>query len=188
MIRLKPLTAFLTLLLAGCNTMNIAKFEDRTPRFVLEEYFAGQTKAWGIFEDRFGNLRREFVVDIEGNWDGRTLILEEDFTYADGETDTRIWHIEKVDANRYQGRADDVIGTAEGESAGNAFTWKYRVSLLIGGRQVAVTFDDWMFQQDDQAVINRAKVTKFGVELGEVTIFFFKSPEAADMSFGEAAE
>jgi len=158
--------------------MDIANFEDREPRFVLEDYFAGQTKAWGIFEDRFGNLRREFVVDIDGVWDGRTLTLEEDFTYADGEIDTRIWRIEKVGEHSYRGHADDVIGTAEGRSAGNAFTWKYRVLLPIGGRQVAVTFDDWLFQQDDQAVMNRAKVT----------IFFFKSPEAADMSLGEAAE
>ena len=45
MIRLKTLAAFLALLLAGCNTMDIANFEDREPRFVLEDYFSGQTKA-----------------------------------------------------------------------------------------------------------------------------------------------
>jgi len=48
----------------GCSTMKPEDFEGREPRFVLEEYFAGKTKAWGIFQDRFGTLRRQFTVDI----------------------------------------------------------------------------------------------------------------------------
>jgi hypothetical protein len=42
----------------------------REPRFRIEEYFPGRTRAWGIFQDRFGRLRRQFTVDIDGTWDG----------------------------------------------------------------------------------------------------------------------
>ena len=68
---------FLGVVLTGCGGMDIKKFEAATPQLVLEEYFAGKTRAWGIFEDRFGTLRRQFTVDIDGRWDGRTLVLDE---------------------------------------------------------------------------------------------------------------
>lgn len=157
--------------------MKIDDFKGTAPELVLEEYFDGETKAWGIFEDRFGNLRREFVVDITGTWDGTTLILDERFDYADGEKDRRVWSIEKAGPGRYIGRADDVIGTAEGQIAGKAFTWTYEMTLNIQGRDVTVRFDDWMFLQPGGVMVNRARVTKFGIELGTVTLFFQKAED-----------
>lgn len=35
-------------------------------------------------------------------------------------------------------------------------------------------FDDWMFVVTDQVLINRAKMSKFGLTIGEVTIVFQK--------------
>tara|TARA_Y100001934_G_scaffold142669_1_gene171572 strand:- start:16 stop:630 length:615 start_codon:yes stop_codon:yes gene_type:complete len=166
---------FLGVVLTGCGGMDIKKFEAATPQLVLEEYFAGKTSAWGIFEDRFGTLRRQFTVDIDGRWDGRTLVLDERFVYRDGERDRRVWTIEKVGPNRYQGRADDVIGVATGEAKGNALSWRYNMDLKVGDSTLRVHFDDWMFLQPDNVLINRARVSKWGVELGRVTLFFSKS-------------
>ncbi len=166
---------FLGVVLTGCGGMDIKKFEAATPQLVLEEYFAGKTRAWGIFEDRFGTLRRQFTVDIVGRWDGRTLVLDERFVYRDGERDRRVWTIEKVGPNRYQGRADDVIGVATGEAKGNALSWRYNMDLKVGDSTLRVHFDDWMFLQPDNVLINRARVSKWGVELGQVTLFFSKS-------------
>ncbi|MEQ8397790.1 DUF3833 domain-containing protein [Thalassobaculum sp.] len=161
-------------LLGACQSMKIEDFKETTPRLILEDYFAGRTVGWGIFEDRFGNLRREFKVDIAGTWDGKTLTMVEDFVYSDGETDQRIWRVEKVDDHRYRGRADDVIGVAEGTVEGKALTWTYEVMLDIGGTERKVRFTDWLFLQDDEVLINRASVTKFGIELGTLTLFFRK--------------
>ena len=152
-------------------------FEGREPRLLIEDYFAGDTRAWGLFEDRFGTLRREFVVDIAGTWDGETLTLVEDFAYADGETEQRVWTIRKLDDHRYEGTADDVVGTAEGLSYGNALNWRYTLALKVGDSVWNVRFDDWMFLQRDDVLVNRARVSKFGIEIGEVTIFFRK-PDA----------
>ena len=157
--------------------MTPEQFEGQEPRLLIEEYLAGDTRAWGIFEDRFGNLRREFVVDIMGTWDGETLTLVEDFLYSDGEVQQRTWTIRKLDEHRYEGTAADVIGEAEGVSYGNALNWRYTLALEIGGSIWNVRFDDWMFLQADDVLVNRAKVSKFGFELGEVTIFFRKIPE-----------
>ena len=36
-------------------------FTNKTP-FVLEEYFHGKTRAWGLFEDRFGTVQRSLSL------------------------------------------------------------------------------------------------------------------------------
>ncbi|MGM0560438.1 MAG: DUF3833 domain-containing protein [Pseudomonadota bacterium] len=154
-------------------------FENKEPRLVLEEYFLGETRAWGIFEDRFGNLRRQFVVDVEGSWDGDTLVLDERFRYADGETDRRVWRLRKIDEHRWEGTADDVQGTGVAEVYGNALNLRYTLALDIGGRTWNVNFDDWMYLMDDGVIINRARVSKLGIELGQATIFF-KKPDSSE--------
>ena len=69
---------FLSLVtLSGCTTMKPTDFKNATPQLVIEEYFAGETQAWGLFEDRFGTIRRQFSVDIVGTWDGEFLTLDE---------------------------------------------------------------------------------------------------------------
>jgi len=165
-------------LVTGCSTMKPQDFADSEPRLVLEKYFVGRTRAWGLFEDRFGDVRRQFVVDIDGRWDGSELVLDEHFTYADGERDRRIWRIAKKDEHTYEGRADDVVGTASGIAYGNALNWQYDMNLKVGERTWRVRFDDWMFLQADGVLINRARVSKFGLEIGEVTLFFRKTSDA----------
>jgi hypothetical protein len=152
--------------------MRVEEFEGREPRFVPEVYFDGKVRAWGIFEDRFGRLRRQFTVGIDGAWDGQALTLTEDFQYDDGKDEQRVWVITKTDTHTYKATADSIVGTAFGRSCGNAIKWHYMFALTVGGRERHVRFDDWMFQQDDDVVINRAKISKWGVEIGSTTIFF----------------
>jgi hypothetical protein len=166
--------------------MKPTDFKDTAPKLVLEEYFAGRTQAWGIFEDRFGMLRRQFTVDIAGHWDGRELVLDERFRYSDGERDRRVWRITKTGAHRYEGRAGDVVGTAEGNAYGNALNWRYDMDLKVGDGTWRVHFNDWMFLQPDRVLINRARVSKFGIEIGEVTLFFMKDAQAAGLSGADA--
>ncbi len=171
----------LTLFLTGCGGMKPEDFAGREPKLLLEEYFAGKTRAHGLFVDRFGDLRRQFVVDIEGSWDGETLTLTEDFVYDDGEIQQRIWIIQKTGPHAYEGRAADVIGRATGKAYGNALNWRYKLALKVGESTWNVDFDDWMFLQDDDVIINRAEVSKFGFKLGDVTIVFSK-PQAEQAS------
>lgn len=158
--------------------MRVEDFAGATPPMVLEDFFAGRTKAWGIFQDRFGRLRQQFVVDIHGTWDKdvRTLTLTEDFTYRDGAREQRVWTIEKIDEHSYRGRAGDVVGTAEVRAFGSAVNLTYRMRIKVGGKDWILNFDDWMFRQDDRVMINRAEVAKWGIQLGTATIFFQRAP------------
>lgn len=174
---MRPFAFLLPLIffLAGCDTMKPQDFQGTQPIFKVEEFFAGHTKAWGIFEDRFGNLRRDFTVELEGVRDGDTLTLTEDFLYSDGERERRVWVIRKQDEHTYSGTAGDVVGTAEGQAYGKALNWRYTMDLKVGDGSWRVNFDDWMFMADRDTVINRARVSKFGIEIGEVTVFFRKN-------------
>lgn len=166
--------AAMIVLLAGCSNMNVTDFKNGHPPLVLEEYFEGQTVAAGIFQDRFGTVRRQFFVKIEGRWDGETLTMIEDFDYSDGEQEQRIWTLKKTDDHRYEGTADGVVGIAQGEARGNAFNWTYTFDLKVGDGTWRVDFDDWMFLQPGGLLINKATVSKWGIEIGEVLLAFHK--------------
>ncbi len=155
-------------------------FAGREPRLVVEEFFSGPSKAWGMFQDRFGNLRRQFEIDANGTWDGETLTLTEVFTFDDGERDQRIWRIRKLGPHDYKGTAEGVLGSAEGAVHGNALHWRYWFSLEVGSRSWKVHFDDWLFLLDKDLLINRARVSKFGLRIGEVTCVFRKIPAGQD--------
>ena len=181
-------TALVTLgLLAGlsaCARKDVATLADRQPPLDLADFFAGDSVAYGIFEDRFGNLRRQFRVNMTGTVEGDTLTLVEDFLYDDGERADRTWVIRrtgvKADGSvRYEGSAADVSGKASGRIAGNALNWEYDVVLEMSGRSVEVHFDDWIYRQDEDVAINRAFISKFGLEIGSVTIVFLRGRAAA---------
>ena len=70
--------------------------------------------------------------------------------------------------------ADDVVGSATGESAGNAFRWNYTLRLPVDGSVYEVQFDDWMYLMNERVMINKAVMSKFGVRLGDVTLSFEK--------------
>lgn len=178
-VRLKSL--FLSLLLivglAGCSSgPSIEDFEGSSPAFIPEEFLVGKTRVWGIFQDRFGTVRRQFVADVVGSVEGDVLTLDETFEYADGEKDTRLWKITRLGDGRYEGEANDVIGKAVGEANGQAFHLSYYVDIEVGEDSTwRVHFDDWLIRQPDGVVANRAIVTKYGVKIGELSAFFKKA-------------
>ncbi|MEM9938778.1 MAG: DUF3833 domain-containing protein [Pseudomonadota bacterium] len=164
-----------TALAAGCvSGPDVTDFADAQRQLILEDYFDGKTTAYGVFEDRFGKVRRTFKVDITGTIEDDVLTLDERFIYNDGERETRVWVIDILGNGQYRGTAGDVPDYAVGEVSGNAFNWKYKVDLKVGDSTWNVGFDDWMYLLEDDVLINRAYVTRFGIRIGEVTIAFQK--------------
>ena len=173
-MRIVLLMFSLVFALSSCSGQNIRQFKGSEPVFILEKYFQGTTEATGIVVDRWGDLRRQFTVKIEGTWDGEELVLNEDFTYADGEKDNRVWRIRKIDQHRYEGRADDVIGVAKGVRHGNTLQWGYVLDLKLDDDTMRTRFDDWMYLQENGVLINRAVMSKWGIDLAEVILSFRK--------------
>lgn len=163
-------------LLSSCAVTDVTVYKNERPEFDLERYFTGKTEAWGIFQKRSGEVAKRFHVEIDGKRIGDELVLDERFSYSDGTKQTRVWRLKKNGDKQWTGRADDVKGTAEGEIAGNAFKWQYVLLLPVDGTVYEMHMDDWMYLVDDQTLVNKTKMSKFGIELGEVSIFFRRRP------------
>lgn len=169
------LIAAATVSIVGCSSVDVKTYQDEKPELRLEEYFNGKLTAWGTFQKRNGEVVKRFTVDIDAEWNDNTGTLDEHFTYSDGSTQRRIWTITKTAEGRYIGTADDVIGEAIGETAGNALQWRYKLDLPVNGKNYTVDFDDWMYLMNDEVLVNRSVMKKFGVRLGEVILFFRKN-------------
>jgi len=174
MIRRSSLALAACALLLGCAAPVPNDYAAEKPRLELARYFNGPLVGHGVFTDRRGQVQRRFVVQLQGRWQGREGTLEEDFTYSDGRTERRVWRLTDLGDGRWRGRADDVVGDAVGEASGNALRWRYTMALPVDGRVVEVDFDDWMFLVDERVMLNRARMSKFGITLGEVTLSFHK--------------
>jgi hypothetical protein len=173
-IRLTLIVVAMTLLLGGCAAPSPADYAQETPKLELRDYLNGPLLAHGIFTDRSGQVKRRFTVKLKGTWQGDTGVLEEDFEYSDGAKERRVWTIKELGGGRYSGTAGDVVGSASGEAAGNALRWTYTLKLPVDGKVYEVDFDDWMYLIDDKVMLNKARMSKFGFELGQVTLSFQK--------------
>ncbi|MES1990816.1 MAG: DUF3833 domain-containing protein [Pseudomonadota bacterium] len=171
--------AFLALLvgavtLASCASPQVTDYAAQRPLLELDQYFNGRIHAHGIFQKRGGEVVRRFTVVMNCHWEGNKGVLDEVFTYSDGTTERRVWHLTKLASGHYTGRAGDVVGEAHGQESGNAFRWNYTLRLPVDGKEYEVQFDDWMFLVDEHVMLNRATMSKFGVTLGDVLLSFTK--------------
>lgn len=163
-----------TLALMACAAPTVDDYVGQTPTLDLAQYFNGTVNAHGMFTDRSGKVVKRFTVTMNCRWQGDEGMLDEAFIYSDGQRERRVWRLTKLGNGRYSGVADDVVGTASGQTAGNAFNWRYTLKLPVEGRLVEVQFDDWMYLMDERVMLNKAVMSKFGLRLGEVTLAFFK--------------
>lgn len=161
-----------TAALTGCASPQVNDYAGQRPLLELDRYFAGRVVAHGVFQKRGGEVVRRFTVVMDCHWEGNQGVLDEAFTYSDGTTQRRVWRLTRHEGGRYTGRADDVVGEAQGQTAGNAFRWTYTLRLPVDGKEYDVQFDDWMFLVDDRVMLNRATMSKFGITLGEVLLSF----------------
>ncbi len=170
-------TAFVMLAavaLIGCATVDVGEYHAEKPALDLAQYFNGTIDGWGMFQDRSGRVVKRFSVRIDARWIGNEGTLDEHFEYADGETQNRVWKLVKEGNNRYTGTAADVVGVAQGATAGNALHWNYVLAIPVDGRTWNMDMDDWMYLIDERTLLNRTTMSKFGIRVGEVTLAFRK--------------
>lgn len=168
----KVLSLSLITAIAGCSAA-LQDYAESKPELYLERFFSGQLEAYGIVQDRSGKVVRRFKADIVGEWEGDTGVLDEVFYFADGEQQQRCWRLSKQN-RAYFGTAEDVVGKASGQVVGNALNWHYTLRIPVDGKAWDIQLNDWMYLVDDNNLINRASMTKWGVQVGEITLFIKK--------------
>ena len=144
----------------------------RGPLFELTTFLEGRTSAWGVFEDRFGKVRRRFTVDMIGRWRDGIFYLDETFAYDGGTHETRIWRVAPDAKGQFTATCADCVGTAYGSCDADTIRMSYRFRLKLDTRSIDVHFDDRIYRVGDGIAVNRATMSKWGVKLGEVSLFF----------------
>lgn len=138
----------------------------------LEDFFRGHTSAEGSFRTITG-FTRKFDVSLYGKWDGRTLVLREDFRYDDGEEDTKTWRFRKTGENTYIGTREDVLGETRVTLSGDKAQYNYRVDLDNGeGRNIVRFFDTLKLSPDGRRIVNTALVFKGPLPVAWVRVDF----------------
>ena len=171
------LMAFSIVILSSCST-HIHEYQGEQPKFDLKNYFSGKIVAWGMLQNYADKVTRRFCVEIDGEWQGNKGLLKETFYFDDGEISHRNWQLMKMGNGKYFGTASDVVGEAKGQEQGFAFHWRYVLKVPVDGGEYNITMDDWMYRIDKNRLMNKTTMKKFGVKVGEVTLFFEKSAAA----------
>ena len=159
-----------------------------TPLFELTSFLDGHTRAWGVFEDRFGRLRRSFTVEMNGQWHDRVFVLDERFVYDTGETETRTWHVTPSGGGRFRATCADCIGSATGVSDAGSVRMTYRFRLKMKAREIVVAFDDRLYRMSDNTAVNRATMSKWGIKLGELSLFFQRADAGVEENHQKGAD
>lgn len=147
--------------------------------FVLERFFDGVATGTGFYQGRSGEVGRQMSCRIEGIWDepAQVLTLNEEFWFVDGRYETRIWTIAKRGPNDYRFTASDSVGEGVGaHRETNVFKSTYSLNYALpnpvfGRDRMVFSFEDYMLGVDGERMINRSRMKKFGLWLGDIVLW-----------------
>ena len=161
-------------LLGGCGTKPIAADGQGAAMNPLA-FFEGEIHSRGVMEDRSGAPVQWVRTDSHGvrDADGR-LRMTQHLTFQDGAAQDRDWTLWQAGPNRYEATANDMVGTASGQTDGGIFHWQWVLARHPGNPLMDVTMRQWMYQMDTGTVLIRTTISKLGVIVAEVTEQFSK--------------
>lgn len=171
---MKKLLAPLLIMLSGCNAIDVQDYASSTPPLDLKQFLNGDLRAYGMLQDRSGRMTRRFTATLQGSWQGETGTLVEHFSFDDGSEQDRTWTLQHLGAGRYRGSAGDVVGDANGATAGAVFSWQYQLDVPWRDGSIVVNLDDWLYLVDEGHLLNRTTLSKFGFRVGELTLVIEK--------------
>ncbi|CAM5218248.1 DUF3833 family protein [Alishewanella longhuensis] len=133
-----------------------------------------------MLQDWRGRQTLRFTADFCGEWSGDQGDLYEVFYFSDGRVEQRHWRLQQFADGKITGTADDVVGTAQGQLAGNALYWQYVLRIPYEDATLDVTVKDWLYLVDQQNLINRTSMHKFGIKVADLTLSIQQQqPEAS---------
>ena len=146
---------------------------------VLERFSDGVATGTGFYQGRSGDIGRQMSCRIEGVWDepAQVLTLNEEFWFVDGRYETRIWTIAKRGDNDYRFSAGDSVGEGRGaHTETNVFKSGYSLNYdlpnpVLRRQHMVFSFDDFMLGVDEDRMLNRSRMKKFGLWLGDITLW-----------------
>jgi hypothetical protein len=162
-------------LLPGCSGVSIEDYSHNKPAMVVPEFFNGSLSAHGIVKNRSGKVTRYFNASIDAYWEDGIGTLDEVFVFDDGEEQRRVWKLVKDEAGNYIGSANDVVGSSKLKVAGNSLFLDYMLRVPYGEGTLDIHIDDRMYLVSDRILLNESIMTKWGFDVGQVTLVIQKN-------------
>ena len=139
-------------------------------------FFVGHTHSWGVMENRSGAPIQSVVTDSQGEQIGPDrLRMVQHLYFQDGKAQERVWTLWRTGDNRFQGTANDMIGTATGDAEGGMFHWQWTLASSPGNPLMNMTVNQWMYRMQDGTVTIRTTISKLGFIAAEVTEQFVRT-------------
>jgi len=178
------LCVFLTILLAGCGSVEVSSNKAFSPELDPRRFFDGKICADGVVRDFSGEQIRYFNAEILASWNEQgTGKLVEEFRFNDG-TEYRTWTLQPVREGgqvvAYRASATDVPQPVLMTFAGNAIHMDYVLNYQTGvddqgqPETMAITMTDRMYQVTEGVVVNETVMSKFGLDVGQVLLVMRK--------------
>ena len=138
------------------------------PLFDPRVNLGGKMMSEGILYGPTGKVVTTFVAEMNGDWQGDSATLSENFRYDSGTVQARKWVITMGQGGAFTATADDIIGTAKGQTSGNSLQMIYRLRLApeAGGHVLDVV--DWLYLTEDGTILNKSEMRKFGIKVAEL--------------------
>ena len=153
--------ATLALTVGACSAaLPSAAFDDTTPVFKPEIFFAGATRSTGVQEDRAGAPTRLFQVAGQGilQPDG-DLQLDQTIVFDQDPPLQRTWIMHRTDDHHFTASLTGADGPVTGENYGNLVHLTY---AMVKPRFAQM--EQWLYlQPDGVTVVNEATVSFLGI-------------------------
>lgn len=174
------LTILTALVLTACSSVDINSYQMNEPKLVLHEFFNGNLTAHGIIKNRSGEVIRYFNVTMTGTWDENGVgTLAEKFIFNDNSVEYRTWVFTPIDSSelnqQYSAKANDTLAPSLINISGNAFFMNYDLLINYQGDDIDVNIDDKMYLVDESTIINESVMSKYGFEVGYITLIIIKN-------------
>ncbi|WP_417250046.1 DUF3833 family protein [Celeribacter sp.] len=140
------------------------------PTFDMTTHLAGPILSEGVIFGPRGRMNSRFVAQMKGEWNdaGTEGTLEENFTYNNGNTQTRKWFLTKTSPTTFTATASDIRGEATGKLSGATLEMRYAITLPedAGGHTLNVT--DWLYLTENGVILNKSEMRKYGINVAEL--------------------
>ena len=151
----------------GFGAQKPSDYARRHPVLDPRRALSGPMLVDGVLFGPRGRVVSRFTANMDCEWQGNQLTINEKFVFDSGLIQTRRWQLDLVDDTRLTGGATDIFG-AVGHVGGDTLSLRYRLKLpdAAGGQILAVR--DWMYALDNGTLVNRSQMRKFGIKVAEL--------------------
>jgi hypothetical protein len=135
-------------------------------------FFEGELEGFGIIEDRDGKPINRFRITTHSSWAGDTGTLREDFTYADGGSEQRLWTLQLGADGTLKGVSADDKGALTATQSGDVLDLEYDLWREINGKPIRFTMQErrMIIAQNPDAILARIAMKKGKFPLARLTV------------------